>query len=631
MSQLRLNKMAVNPSTPAADKISAFMASDLLLKYIDQNGIVRTVGDVTVNVKDFLAAGDGTTNDTTAIQNAINAAIARGVSARGVDLYFPPGVYRITTGLTVLGSNIMLKGSGVGSTVLYPDFTTGDILTFGNGVGTYASVGLKDMTIFAPAAHTSGITINVNKVNDIYIQDFSINNCFTGVNVIGGSIKVYIQNGTINNIYPATGKGIIVYNGLGGDTYVSNIVMSNPPASKPAVGIEITQTGHASLQNCNVTSCIKGLHVNPAAAATDVNYLFIDHCLFDSCGTHGAHFNATVNAGARIRSVMAINSWFSGTTTTGSTSSGIEFTASTGIVDGCSFIGCRILNNQRHGILINAAATNISFTDCTIAGNGAETVNTYDGVWIAANVNGININNCKIGQVGTSGNQHRYAINVAAGTSAGLQFIANDCQPNGTLGNLGYIQLGAITGGGNVFLNNLPCVPRSFGSTRVAALGAFTTTETIVTDVTAAFNRLMANGLRPGTHIRFTVSGTSTITTAAGTSQWRVRVGTNNTTGDGVVMDSGALATGGVGGPIAFRLTLDLSVRTIGGTATVYGTFYFAVDNATGGLVAAISRVVNGTASTHSSANANYWNLTGVGSANCSVTVQTCVMEVVNS
>lgn len=627
MSQLRLNKMAATPAAPAADKVSVFMASDLLVKYIDQNGVVRTVGDIVVNVKDYYAAGDGSTNDTTAIQNAINAAVARGVSARGVDVYFPPGVYRTTATLTVTGNNIYLKGSGVGSTVLYPDFTTTDILQFGNGVSTYASIGFKDMTIFAPSAHTSGSTININKCNDVYIQDFSINNCFTGVLIQGASIKVYVQNGTINNIYVTTGIGIQINNGAAGDTYITDIVMSNPPASKPSAGINILVTGHASLKRCNVTSCNYGLYVNPGASS-DVNYLFIDHCLFDSCGAAGAYFYASNATAARIRSVMSVNSWYSGS----AANYGIQFNTAggTSILDALSFIGCRILNNYQHGVYIQAG-TNISFTDCTIAGNGQQTINTYDGINIAAGVSSIQVMNCKIGQAGTATNQQRYAINVAAGASAGLVFAYNDCQPNGTLGTNGYIQLGAITGGGNVIINNLPVIPRSFGRARTAATSAITTTETIVTDTTAFFNRLMANGVSPGNHIRFTVTGTTTISTAAGTSQWRVRVGTNNTTADGVVLDSAAITTGGVGGPVAFRLTVDLSIRTVGGSGTIYGTFNFNQDATTGGITVALTRVINGTASTHNTANANYWNLTAVGSANCSITVQTAVMEVVSS
>ena len=51
-----------------------------------------------------------------AIQNAINAAVAAGVSARGVDLFFPAGVYVTSSALSVVGSNVVFStvASGTG-------------------------------------------------------------------------------------------------------------------------------------------------------------------------------------------------------------------------------------------------------------------------------------------------------------------------------------------------------------------------------------------------------------------------------------------------------------------------------------------------------------------------------------
>ena len=583
-----------------------------------------------LNVKDYGAVGNGSTNDAAAIQAAINAAGALGVSGRGVDVYFPAGVYAIGSTITVNFSNVMLRGAGWQSTILYATFTTTDILQFGNGASKSGS-GLMNMSVWCSAARTTGASINVNAMNDCLIQNFVINNCFQGILVQGTSIKVWIDQGEINNIGVTTGVGIQVTNGLAGDTYIQGIVMSNSPAAKPAAGIQITQTGHLSILRCNITSCIKGLHCNPAAAATDVTYLFIEHSLFDSCGTHGAHFNATVNAGARIRSVMAVNSWFSGTTTTGATSSGIEFTATTGIVDGASFVACRILNNQRHGVLINAAATNISFTDCTITGNGAETVNTYDGINIAANVNGIAAINCKIGQAGTAGNQQKYAINVAAGTSANLMFCNNDCQPNGTVGNRGYINVGAITGGGNIIEGNTPGVSKGFGSARVGATGSITVTDTLVSDVTAQRNRLLANSLCIGSSIRVTIEGTYQVSTGAGTWNCFIRMGTGNVVGDAAVLSLGAQTTGAtVTGPNAFKIVATLTIRSL---TTCFGYFEIlenTVPTATFGLIANKQlSYIQGIAAAITATQANYVNASMIGSANCALIVQSCTIEVV--
>lgn len=64
-----------------------------------------------VDVKAFGATGNGSTDDTTAIQNAINS-ISGGL---GAQVYFPPGVYCTFTGVTVSTAAVHLVGPAAGS------------------------------------------------------------------------------------------------------------------------------------------------------------------------------------------------------------------------------------------------------------------------------------------------------------------------------------------------------------------------------------------------------------------------------------------------------------------------------------------------------------------------------------
>ena len=59
-----------------------------------------------VSVKDFGATGDGATDDTTFIQNAINSVVTAG----GGTVFFPKGTYLITAALTIGGNNVTLEG-----------------------------------------------------------------------------------------------------------------------------------------------------------------------------------------------------------------------------------------------------------------------------------------------------------------------------------------------------------------------------------------------------------------------------------------------------------------------------------------------------------------------------------------
>jgi len=66
-------------------------------------------------VKDYGALGDGTTDDTASIQDAINACATAG----GGVVFFPPGAYAVTQ-LTINGqSNVQLLGSGMSSELLW--------------------------------------------------------------------------------------------------------------------------------------------------------------------------------------------------------------------------------------------------------------------------------------------------------------------------------------------------------------------------------------------------------------------------------------------------------------------------------------------------------------------------------
>lgn len=629
MSRLTFNNSA-SPNTPAGAKMAVWANTFKRMFSKDDTGLELPLNSpFRVNVRDYGALGDGATNDSTAIQNAINAAKAMGVSGRGVDVFFPAGIYALNTAtpIVLVGNNVQLVGEGWQSTVLYYTAgTTGDVVQLGDGATSCAGLGIRSMSVWKSAQGTTGSNININKVNDVVIQDFVVNQAFTGITVQGSSIKVWMDRGEVNSTTVTTGVGIQVTNGAAGDTYIKDIVMSNNPANKPAAGIQITQTGHCSIIRCNITSATKGLHVNPSTSQ-DVSYLFIDHTLFDSCGSHGAHFNGTTAASSRIRSVMSINSWYSGTTAAGS---GIEFTASGGaIVDGLSFIGCRILNNFNAGVTQNAGPQNISFTDCTVAGNGAQTINTSDGISIAANANSMLVEGCKIGQAGTAGNQQRFAINIAAGTSSGIQIVNNDCQPNGTVGTHGYINIGAVTGGGNYIDNNLPMTGGSRGDARIAATGAITTTTNLLTPANAFFNRLMANGLRPGTTIRFVAWGSTTVSTAASTWQMIVRWGTGNIISDAAIADSGAITSGGVGSS-NWRAVFEVTCRTVGASGTFHGTLQVVTSSgANVGMLPALATVIVPTFSAGNTTTSNYINLTLIGSANVSITVQGCTMEIV--
>jgi hypothetical protein len=499
---------------PAAGDATAGLAG----KFLKASGGWAIPPIQMLNAKDYGAVGDGSADDTTAIQNAINAAAAL-QAGRGRGVFLPAGIYKVTAALTILSSNFILAGESVGATVILADGSlTNDTIQIGNGSGTYASIILRDFQIYASSSHTAGSFINVNKANDVTIENFSMNNPFTGITVQGASIKVYIRKGTLNAIRVTTGVGIQVTNGAAGDTYISDIIISNSPASMPAAGIQITQSGHFNITRCNITSCTKGLHLNPGASQ-DVTYGFVTDTLFDSCGSHGLHVNPT-NASGRVRSMVFTGSWFAGSTA----NYGIEIGGvASSTVNGIRFSNCRILNNWQHGVLISyASATYIVFDGCHIVGNGQAAANTWDAINCVANVNGVDLTDCILGgAVGTAAaNQQRYGLNLAAGTSADWMLSGNDWSGNGTAP--GYVF--APTGVNVQKQHNHPEAGHNYTNTLAGTAATSGTGDTAI-----LASRIPANSVKAGDTFEVECHG---ISSSTGTVIWRIHIGPSGVVGD---------------------------------------------------------------------------------------------------
>lgn len=102
-----------------------------------------------LNVRDFGAAGDGSTNDTTAIQNALNT------NGGNVSLYFPKGVYLINSTILIPQNHATkMFGDGFnGQEVTNP--VEGTVIKWAG-----AANGLMFSSNVAGGANTSGLIIN---------------------------------------------------------------------------------------------------------------------------------------------------------------------------------------------------------------------------------------------------------------------------------------------------------------------------------------------------------------------------------------------------------------------------------------------------------------------------------------
>jgi len=80
------------------------------------------------NAVDYGVVGNGVANDTTALQEAINASISS-----GKPLFLPPGKYKITSGLVANSRDFCMFGAGSRVSVIAPTASSYDALTIGPG------------------------------------------------------------------------------------------------------------------------------------------------------------------------------------------------------------------------------------------------------------------------------------------------------------------------------------------------------------------------------------------------------------------------------------------------------------------------------------------------------------------
>lgn len=166
--------MLVPQSGSAADVLLQLASTDpgkgdalIAVKQPYTNSVARTQHDVNadyISVKDFGAVGDGVTNDTNAIQTAINYA-----SLNGVGLYAPSGRYRVDK--LYLKPHVSITGEYIGDEGKGTSF-------LGNGVED-VFYGINTNELF----QTSGVGAEVPYVHHVTLKGFEIDGGVNGVDV----------------------------------------------------------------------------------------------------------------------------------------------------------------------------------------------------------------------------------------------------------------------------------------------------------------------------------------------------------------------------------------------------------------------------------------------------------------
>ena len=391
-----------------------------------------------INVKtDYGAVGDGSANDTSAINAAITA-----INSAGGTLYFPPGTYKVSgslTSITAEGCNIV--GSGRGATVIANYSTSGNTMTLAN-----YSITIEDIK-FAPAvARAAGayelalVQASWSVVRNIFIygSDSKYVNC--GIRIYSSS-TCWLENinlrglGGLYGIYVG-GSGAVTGtspNQSGPDgtygCYIKGMVADVGDTTNTTWICFDSWANSLSLMQCALLNAAYGVRMidNSNTSVTvngNVSYSYPQFLYaVDLECDHNNYGGVFLDNGVGV---------YIGTSWIGSCLLGDGIHFSSTFPGDASIVNTRVMGNHYSGILVDGG-TDINITGCTVANNSTVGSGTAHDINVANGMTRFMISNCRTGTI---------APFASSNSGYGI-FIGSSCDYFSATGNLCY---GTVTG-----------------------------------------------------------------------------------------------------------------------------------------------------------------------------------------
>lgn len=456
------------------------MATYITVKITDTTPIEASISGSSLSrpyadVRAYGAVGDGSTDDTSAIQAAVDGLPTS--TPNGGTVLFPAGTYLVSSAITTGSlSNIHFRGMGTGATIIRANSAAIDVFCVGPAATPRKNrFSFSDLHIDSDVTKTAGAGINFQNTTWISVHNVFINEMDVGIsmnNVSTGFLdKVIIYNDGTS----ATKKGIYIEDG--NDQIIDHTLIYFGATNEGHSGIHVVDTDAMWIDNTDVIGCAKGLALMPTGAGKAIDWSFISNSAFDS-GTNGVGIYIEVAASGGLKGIVFTNTW------TGSNTKGVHIASSAGYVDGVHFLGHRSISNSEQGVLI-ADGENITLDNLYCTNNGKSA--SEAGIEIAANISEFAIRNCRSGQMANQSNTQGYGILVNAGTGDNYIITDNDVRLNITKGILD-----SANGNNSIVADNLHSDGIDVASTATVTLpssGDFfnVTGTTNITSVTASW------------------------------------------------------------------------------------------------------------------------------------------------
>lgn len=368
-----------------------------------------------VNVKDFGASGNGSTDDTAALQAAINS-----LPQAGGQVFAPAGTYVVSSPIT-LREGTSLVGVGAGSILRVASGALGiDVLQIGDGGTTVSFASVRDIKISADGQKTGGAAIKLNNAYRVWLEGLAIEFQYRGVYILN-STAVWLNRSDIRD----TKENAITIEsdlGQGFEWYIDRVLCDNPTVTNTGTGLlwdggESLHVSHSNFQRFN-----NGFVVN-TSAGRESRFAFIDGMLCDFASDNNIRIT---NSGSGATVGLTFTNCWSGT----ATNYGLLLDRpGGGLVQGVRWVGGKVFHNGLAGFRFTGGQ-DLHISDCDIIANSQTSSAARHGVEIGANASEFSIKGCRIGGGYQQGNTQGYAIHIDPGTSDHYIITGNDCHGN---------------------------------------------------------------------------------------------------------------------------------------------------------------------------------------------------------
>lgn len=320
---------------------------------------LNQVAGLFLNVKSstFGAVGDGSTDDTAAIQSAITAA-----GNGGSVIFFPPGTYKVS-GLTIGINNCCFMGSGAGSSIIAGSASavivqiTDHVFT---GTKRFTNMGFKDLS-----GGTTAIEVQQTQTVEITGCTFDMTHLVNGVKrtSTAGITRVMVNDSTFMNLGASTTSALANASGDGQcQTLVNNsvFILSAGFTGATVQGPDFSIT-NCSFDGSSVTSGSYS-HITPQSNIDHSIYLgTVTGCRFSDGGSSGFAFTFPNTGGSNCafsESTNAFSGFVNNLTISGTGNEG-TYKLPAGGIQNSIYLGSRL---GRQNSLANSSSTTVTLS-----------------------------------------------------------------------------------------------------------------------------------------------------------------------------------------------------------------------------------------------------------------------------